>query len=44
VFVDPFSAEHLDGGAVDFVATGGDHAFTLTPPRQVGRWHPDLVA
>jgi len=44
VYVDPFSAPHLDGGSVDFVATGDDHAFTLTPPRLSARWQPKLVA
>jgi iron-sulfur cluster assembly protein len=44
VYVDPFSAQHLDGGAVDFVAAGEDHVFTLTPPRLGARWQPKLVA
>jgi|SRR5579862_4635896 len=44
VYVDPFSAPHLDGGAVDFVANGEEQVFTLTPPRQSSRWQPRLVA
>jgi iron-sulfur cluster assembly protein len=44
VYVDPFSAQHLDGGAVDFVATGDEQVFTLTPPRMSTRWQPKLVA
>lgn len=44
VYVDPFSAPHLDGGSVDFVATGDDYAFALTPPRSTARWQPRLVA
>jgi iron-sulfur cluster assembly protein len=44
VYVDPFSAPHLDGGSVDFVANGDDYAFALTPPRSPARWQPRLVA
>jgi iron-sulfur cluster assembly protein len=44
VYVDPFSAPHLDGGSVDFVVSGDDHVFALTPPRSTARWQPRLVA
>jgi iron-sulfur cluster assembly protein len=44
VYVDPFSAPHLDGGSVDFVASGDDYAFALTPPRWTKRSQPRLVA
>lgn len=44
VYVDPFSAPHLDGSSVDFVAAGDEHVFALTPPRSPSRWQPRLVA
>jgi len=43
VYVDPFSAQHLNGGSVDYAPAGEDCAFTLTPPRLTGR-RPKLVA
>jgi iron-sulfur cluster assembly protein len=43
VYVDPFSAQDLDGGAVDYVAAGEEYVFTLTPPRLTSRV-PKLVA
>ena len=44
VYVDPFTAQHLDGGCVDFVATGTEEFFTLTPPRANAHREPKLVA
>jgi iron-sulfur cluster assembly protein len=44
VYVDPFSAQHLDGGSVDFVANGSEEFFTLTPPRTGAHREPQLVA
>jgi iron-sulfur cluster assembly protein len=44
IYIDPFSAPHLDGGSVDYVAAGADCAFTLTPPKANSRWQPRLVA
>jgi iron-sulfur cluster assembly accessory protein len=44
VYIDPFSAQHLDGGSVDYMATGGDYTFTLTSPRASSRRQPRLVA
>ena len=44
VYVDPFTAQHLDGGCVDFVATGTEEFFTLTPPRASAHREPKLVA
>jgi len=44
VYVDPFSAQYLDGGGVDFVAAGEEQVFTLTPPPASRRWQPRLVA
>ena len=44
VYVDPFTAQHLDGGSVDFVATGQEEYFTLTPPRASAHREPKLVA
>ena len=43
VYVDPFSAQDLDGGSIDYVASGEDYVFTLTPPRMSAR-SPKLVA
>jgi iron-sulfur cluster assembly accessory protein len=37
LYVDPFSAQELDGGAIDYVPSGDDYAFTLTPPRANAR-------
>jgi iron-sulfur cluster assembly protein len=44
VYVDPFSAQYLDGSSVDYVAAGEEQTFTLTPPRVSPRWQPKLVA
>jgi iron-sulfur cluster assembly protein len=43
IYVDPFSAQDLDGGSIDYVAAGEDYVFTLTPPRTSAR-SPKLVA
>jgi iron-sulfur cluster assembly accessory protein len=43
VYVDPFSAQDVDGGTIDYVPAGEDHVFTLTPPRSSAR-APKLVA
>lgn len=37
VYVDPFSAADLDGGAIDFVPAGDDHVFSLTAPKAGSR-------
>ncbi len=44
VYIDPFSAQHLDGGSVDYVAAGEEYVFALTPPRLASRREPKLVA
>ena len=43
VYVDPFSAQDVDGGTIDYVPAGENHVFTLTPPRSSAR-APKLVA
>ncbi len=43
VYVDPFSAQDVDGGTIDYVPAGENHMFTLTPPRSSAR-APKLVA
>lgn len=43
VYVDPFSAQDVDGGTIDYVPAGEEHVFTLTPPRLSAR-APKLVA
>ena len=43
VYVDPFSAQDVDGGTIDYVPAGESHVFTLTPPRSSAR-APKLVA
>jgi iron-sulfur cluster assembly protein len=43
VYVDPFSAQDVSGGTIDYVPAGDEHVFTLTPPRSSAR-APKLVA
>lgn len=43
VYVDPFSAQDVDGGTIDYVPAGEEHVFILTPPRSSAR-APRLVA
>ncbi len=44
VYVDPFSAEHVDGSVIDFEQTDEGARFTVTPPDRAKYRKASLVA
>jgi iron-sulfur cluster assembly accessory protein len=44
LMVDPFSAEHIDGSAIDFEQTDQGATFTVTPPEWFRKRKAPLVA
>ena len=44
MYVDPFSAEHVDGSEIDFAETEEGARFTLTPPDRSKHRKAPLVA